>query len=133
MGTKISALNALTGAAPDDLLAIVDTSTGETMKITVEQFRGYKIYRANIAQGGSGAPVATVLENTLGGDVVWTFDAEEGDKCFGTLAGAFPAADTGLLTSANTYSKVLARDNDNTLSISGGNFSGVYVEVKVNL
>jgi hypothetical protein len=49
------------------------------------------------------------------------------------MVGAFPAADTGLLTSANAFGKVLARDNDNTLSINGSNFSGVYVEVKVNL
>jgi hypothetical protein len=33
---------------------------------------GYKIYRALITQSGTDAPVATILENTLGGVPVWT-------------------------------------------------------------
>lgn len=31
-----------------------------------------KVYRALLAQTGAGAPTATVLENSLGGTVVWT-------------------------------------------------------------
>jgi hypothetical protein len=34
----------------------------------------YKVYTALLTQSGTDAPVATVLENTLGGDVVWTRD-----------------------------------------------------------
>lgn len=34
--------------------------------------RPYKVYSALLSQTGTNAPVATVLENTLGGDVVWT-------------------------------------------------------------
>lgn len=30
------------------------------------------VYRALLVQSGSGAPVATVLENTLGADIIWT-------------------------------------------------------------
>lgn len=32
----------------------------------------YKVYSALLTQTGTNAPVATVLENTLGGDVSWT-------------------------------------------------------------
>lgn len=34
----------------------------------------YKVYTALLTQTGSTAPVSTVLENTLGGTVVWTYD-----------------------------------------------------------
>lgn len=34
--------------------------------------RPYKVYTALLTQTGTNNPVATVLENTLGGDVVWT-------------------------------------------------------------
>ena len=56
---------------------------GQVQAIT----RPYKVYTALLTQTGTNAPVATVLENTLGGEVVWsrinngTFDA--------TLANAF--------------------------------------------
>ena len=33
-----------------------------------------KVYRALLSQTGTAAPTATVLENTLGGTVVWTRD-----------------------------------------------------------
>lgn len=33
--------------------------------------RGYKVYTALLTQSGTDAPVATVLENTLGIDVIW--------------------------------------------------------------
>ena len=51
-----------------------------------------KVYRALLTQTGTDAPVATVLENTLGGDVVWTRGLT--GIYFGTLAGAFPSGKT---------------------------------------
>lgn len=55
---------------------------------------GYKVYVALL--GGQLYPgdpiVPTVLENTLGGTVVWTVDAD--GRHFGTLANAFPAGKT---------------------------------------
>ena len=38
--------------------------------------RPYKVYTALLNQTGTAAPVATVLENTLGEDVVWTYNSE---------------------------------------------------------
>lgn len=53
-----------------------------------------KVYRALLTQTGTDAPVATVLENTLGGTLVWTY-ADVG-LYVGTLEGAFTANKTCL-------------------------------------
>ena len=45
---------------------------GQTKAATRQQAKLYKIYTALLTQSGTNAPVATVLENTLGGTVVWT-------------------------------------------------------------
>lgn len=58
----------------------------------------YKIYRALLTQSGTDAPVATVLETTLNGIVVW---ARSGAGQYtGTLAGAFPANKTAIKVGA---------------------------------
>lgn len=55
-------------------------------------YSGAKVYRALLTQSSTNAPVATVLENTLGGTVVWTRD--DIGSYFATLAGAFTANKT---------------------------------------
>lgn len=55
--------------------------------LTVEKVNGVKKYVALLTQTGTDAPVATVLENTLGGVPVWTRDST--GNYLGTLAGAF--------------------------------------------
>lgn len=52
----------------------------------------YKIYRALLTQAGTDAPVATVLENTLGGSVVWS--RVNVGFYEGTLTGAFTSGKT---------------------------------------
>ena len=47
----------------------------------------YAVYRALLTQTGTDAPVATVLENSLGGTVVWTRD--DAGVYDATLASAF--------------------------------------------
>jgi hypothetical protein len=49
---------------------------------------GYSVYVALLTQSGTSAPVATVIQNTLGGTVVWT--RINTGVYIGTLAGAFP-------------------------------------------
>lgn len=51
------------------------------------------VYRALLTQTGTNAPVATVLENTLGGAVVWSYN--DVGIFTATLAGAFPSGKTG--------------------------------------
>lgn len=57
----------------------------------------YDVYTALLNQSGENAPVATVLENTLGGDIIWTRD--NAGQYTGTLANAFTADKTFLLFS----------------------------------
>ena len=49
--------------------------------------RPYKVYTALLTQSGTDAPVATILENTLGGTVVWSYDGF--GSYIGSLNGAF--------------------------------------------
>jgi len=66
-------------------------SNGSLTNVTV------KIYRALITQSGVGAPSATVLENTLGGTVVWAYS--DVGRYTATLSSAFTANKTFLLLS----------------------------------
>jgi len=56
-----------------------------------------KVHRALLTQTGTDAPTATVLQNTLCGDVVWARSAP--GSYTGTLTGAFPL-DKTLVTSS---------------------------------
>ena len=47
-----------------------------------------KVYRALLTQSGTDAPVATVLENTLGVDVTWSYSSY--GNYTGTANNAFP-------------------------------------------
>lgn len=54
-----------------------------------------KVYKALLTQTGTAAPVATVLENTLGGTVVWTRTST--GYYSATLNGAFTLGKTFIL------------------------------------
>jgi hypothetical protein len=91
---KISQLPSITGPLTgSEEVAIVQG--GVTKKGTVQDIVNaavpYKVYRALLTQSGTDAPVATVLENTLG-DIVWSY-LQQGDYT-GTLSGAFTANKT---------------------------------------
>lgn len=51
--------------------SISPTVLGTTMKSVVDNLRPYKVYKALLTQSGTDAPVATILENTLG-NLVWS-------------------------------------------------------------
>jgi hypothetical protein len=53
---------------------------------------GTKMYLALLTQTGTNAPVATVLQNTLGGTVVWSYDG----------SGLYTATRTGAFTANKT-------------------------------
>jgi hypothetical protein len=90
----------------------------------------YLVYTALLSQDGTDAPVATVLQNTLGGTVVLTRTAL--GIYLMTLNGAFPENkticppfDTGGFVSIPlfgatpiSYSYNIARGNDNEMGIS---------------
>ena len=62
-------------------------ATASNHLVTLGQVRPYKVYVALLTQSGTSAPVATVLENTLGGTVVWSRSSV--GIYLGTLTGAF--------------------------------------------
>lgn len=64
--------------------SLTKTDSGATHSFALP----YKLYVAHITQSGTNAPVATVLENTLGGTIVWT--RTSAGTYLGTLVGAFP-------------------------------------------
>lgn len=82
-----------------DNTLIYDESTNslsvDTTKLATRYYSGsltgggaeYLVYTALISQSGTDAPTATVLENTLGGTVVWTYN--DVGNYSGTLTGAF--------------------------------------------
>ncbi len=79
---------------PSDMsLETTGSGTLEDPYTPVQSSSGsYKVYTAILNQTGTEAPVATVLENTLGGEVVWSYLAV--GQYVGTLAGAFPSGKT---------------------------------------
>lgn len=81
----------------DDTL-VYDESTNslsvDTTKLATRYYSGSltggatsTMYRALLTQSGTGAPTATVLANTLGGTVVWSY--VDVGTYLGTLTGAF--------------------------------------------
>ena len=51
---------------------VVADASGNLSAVASVDSRPYKVYTALLSQSGTNAPVATVLENTLGGTVVWS-------------------------------------------------------------
>lgn len=84
---------------PDGVLQLKD-SAGTLTNLVAENATGqstarpFKVYKALLTQTGILDPVATVLENTLGGTVVWSRAAI--GEYIGTLVGAFPDNKTSL-------------------------------------
>jgi len=76
---------------------LADNTTGDISALDVRtclndiidsaSYGGKKVYKALLTQSGTSAPVATVLENTLSGTLVWT-RASAGNYS-GTLTGEF--------------------------------------------
>jgi len=64
----------------------VDLQKG-TASWVPERQASYLVYTALLTQSGTNAPVATVLENTLGGTVVWSYN--DVGYYTATLANAF--------------------------------------------
>lgn len=102
----------------------------------------YKVYTALLTQNGTDAPVATVLENTIG-DIVWTYDSV--GIYLGTLINAFTSNKT-FLTSNLDYSNAdlervsyLSYGNSDSLTLYNLDFSDTkvngiascYVEIRV--
>lgn len=92
----------LTSAAALDGTELYEASqAGGSVKVTGDAVRNgkVKVYRALLSQSGTDAPVAVVLENTLGNPVVWTRIGT--GQYRGSIAGNFDSSKTFLLSSGN--------------------------------
>lgn len=100
----------------------------------------YKVYVALLTQGGTNAPTVIVLENTLGGSIVWSYSAT--GVYYGTLTGAFTSDKTTVLnniTNGNVHVTAIRASSDviqiQTRDLSSTNvnnaMNGMTLEIRV--
>lgn len=96
----------------------------------------YKKYVALLTQSGTNAPVATVLENTLGGTVVWTRSTD--GIYHGTLSGVFTASKTAtLITNVPNVATIVTggRSSSDVVVVNtdgvDGTLSSATIEIRV--
>jgi hypothetical protein len=125
MSTKISEMTAatdLTGA----VVPIVQGGVNKKADANLLGASGYKVYTALLSQTGTDAPTATVLQNTLGGNPVFTY-VGVGEYNI-TLTNAFPENKTFYLTSPTGGSGQavveLNREDNNTILVLSFSVSG---------
>jgi len=94
------------GVETDSLLSKLGNGVDNWNALPAYNPGGHKVYRALLTQPGTDAPVATVLENSLGGTVVWTRNTAA--SYHGTLAGAFPANKVFILVNGMNDGTVIA-------------------------
>lgn len=86
----------------DDVAALY---TGTIDSTTRDAIRGYKVYTALLTQVGGNAPVATIIENTIG-NIVWS--RNNTGMYYATLLNAFPQTKT-FLNSGPPYNDLDSR------------------------
>ena len=94
---SLSVRDVTTGSSTDNTLGW----NSSTKKVTIKS-DDYLVYTALITQTGTSAPTATVLKNTLGGTVVWSYNGV-GDYT-ATLSGVFTANKTTVTAISNNIS-----------------------------
>ena len=137
--TYLSELTEATALGTGDRVPVLESST--VKYVDGAELTPYLKYVALLSQSGTDAPTATVLENTLGGTVVYAYD---GTGTFsGTLAGVFTAGKSWISATLNSDLSagyiVTAEfpDEDSFVLIqrnSGGsviNQAGIYIEIRV--
>lgn len=111
---QVNLANGVTGELPTD-----------SLPTNLQTYNGVKRYVALLSQSGTSAPTAEVLENTLGGTVVWSYDGV--GSYLGTLTGAFPGNKTiTLIESLKPTGKVISTSGaPNFVAINTTNNSDV--------
>lgn len=106
-----------------------NTTQVATTAFVTAAARPYKVYTALLSQTGTSAPTATVLENTLGGDVVWTRFSIGTYRA--TLSGAFVTNKTFITANfggslASLYRATASVNTSSNIQIETTNNSGTY-------
>lgn len=134
----------ITDTAPTNAQRVGFVLSATTAMFNFQAFAGgvdggggasYLVYTAIINQGGGSAPVATVLENTLGGTVVWTRD--DAGQYVGTLTGAFTADKTFFtsqrLMAASLGTAIIRWNDDDSVFIYVGDGDGELENVSIEI
>lgn len=84
----------------------------------IAKVKPYKVYTAFLTQSGTNDPIATVIENTLGGTPIWTRNSA--GNYTATLTSAFPSGKTFVSythdgCNGNTGFPGAVRKDDNTV------------------
>lgn len=126
-------LDKLNGIEP---FATAGTNTNQVATTAfVQGIRPYKVYTALLTQTGTSAPVATVLENTLGGTVTWSRTVPGG--YFATLSNAFTTDKTTvLITNGSTngnyiHGAAVSTTNVNIIAPNDGQIDRATIEIRV--
>lgn len=108
----------------------IDTRVTNIENTSSVDSRPYKVYTALVDQTGTNAPTVVVLENTLGGTIVWTRVAA--GIYSGTLTGAFPLDKTFTIIGGNYLSPLhflrSVRNTDDIIGIIVNNNAGTSVD-----
>lgn len=123
--TTVEEVNGLIEEANEDIEELTASISG------LAPAANYKKYTAIISQTSTNAPSAIVLENELGGAIVWTRNST--GTYTGTLTGAFTVDKTWFSVSmpSPTTSGVLmffARLNNNSIALATRDFAGTLVD-----
>lgn len=116
IGAGIFSLDDFSDILPENKLIYTQRSYVDTK---VADSRPYKVYTALLSQSGTNAPVATILENTLGGTVVLSYSGV--GSYVATLTGVFILNKTwcSITSTASADVTVTAgRSSDNTVNIN---------------
>jgi len=128
----------LLGTDISDLLMTKNFLVSDLATLIGPVVRPYKVYSALISQTGTANPTVIVLENTLGGTIVWSRPTV--GVYTGTLTGAFTVNKTTILNSTTSNSITLSSSNINqvvietrtvTLGNSDGLLTNATIEIKV--
>lgn len=89
-----------------DFLLSYDTSAADIKKVKPvnANISTAKRYVAVLSQTGTNAPVATILENNLGGTPTWAYSGLSDTRYTATLTGAFLSTKTAVFTTLQGYS-----------------------------
>ena len=106
---------------------------GVIVKPTISNYTPpYKVYKALLTQRGTDAPTATVLENTLGDEVVWT--REDAGRYLCTVSNnSFTSKTIGIIAAwgddqiAVKFGNIV-RQNENSCYLTVLDLSGAFTD-----
>lgn len=119
-------------------------SVGTIEEVALVDATAPKVYVALLTQTGTDAPVATVLQNTLGGTVVWSRNGT--GEYYGTLLGAFTGTvphieyiytgnDTAqyyyISKDTNNIISVISKDTPNIITVADNILKNAYIKIEV--